>query len=132
MPEISLNACLTLIDPPSLFAPTPVWRRYLADLRKMPRCASVRSESARARQELARRRQIEIAKRAELASRQLDLFPETAPKISLPPLRPWSSPHAQLLWGQALIFSGKKHRDPTLIRKGWINVRQAREQIHEQ
>jgi hypothetical protein len=132
MPDIPLDAFMGCIDPPSLFAPTHVWKRYLRDLRQMPRCATVRYEIKRARQELAWRRQREMAKRAELASRQLDLFPDTAPKISLPPLRPWRNPHAQLLWGQALIFSGKKHRDLSLIRKGWVHVSEARAQTRGQ
>jgi hypothetical protein len=85
----------------------------------MPRCATVRYEIKRARQELARRRQDQIREQAELASRQLDLFPETAPKISLPPPRPWRNTHAQLLWGQALIFAGKKHGDLSSSAKAW-------------
>jgi hypothetical protein len=93
----------------------------------MPRCATVRYEIKRARQELAWRHQQEIAKQAELASRQLDLFPETAPKISLPPPRPLGNPHAQLLWGQALIYSGEKHADLSLIRKGLANIQQREE-----
>jgi hypothetical protein len=43
-----------LIEPPLQFAPTSIWRRYLADLRKMPQSRSVRSEIERAQQELAR------------------------------------------------------------------------------
>jgi hypothetical protein len=42
------------------------------------------------------------------------------------------NPHAQLLWGQALINAGKKHGDLSLIQKGWVHVSEAREQIREQ
>jgi hypothetical protein len=71
MTNIPLDALFTAcIDPPSLLAPTPVWLRYLRDLRKMRQCRTVRAEIHHAKQELARRRQIEIAKRAELASKK--------------------------------------------------------------
>ena len=127
MPNTPLDAWMACIDPPSRFEPPPTWLRYLRDLHQMPRCATVRYEIKRARQELAWRHQQEIAKQAELASRQLDLFPETAPKISLPPPRPLGNPHAQLLWGQALIYSGEKHADLSLIRKGLANIQQREE-----
>jgi hypothetical protein len=42
------------------------------------------------------------------------------------------NPHAQLLWGQALIRAGKKHGDLSLIQKGWTNVREAREEARKQ
>jgi hypothetical protein len=107
MPSIPLDALsIACIDPPSLLAPTHVWLRYFRDLRQMQQCGTVRHEIKRARQELAHRRQDQIRKRAELASRQLDLFPVTAPRVTLPPPRPFGNPLVQLVFGEALIKTG--------------------------
>jgi hypothetical protein len=45
----------------------------------------------------------------------------------LPPLRPWGNPLAQGLWGEALVETGRKHRDPDLVREGREHERLARE-----
>src|SRR6516162_8456748 len=98
----------------------------------MPQCRTVRYEIKRARQELAQHRQDQIRERAELASRQLDLFPETAPRSPLPPPRPFGSPLVQLVFGEALIKTGLKHHDLNMIRKGWEFMKAAREQAREE
>jgi hypothetical protein len=35
--------------------------------------------------------------------------------------RPWSSPRAQARFGEALVRTGQKHKDPNLLRLGWLH-----------
>jgi hypothetical protein len=116
---------MSLMQRPSRSGPTRNWLDYLDALRGALAAAS-------AHDALALRFEVTIAEnelmRRGLPPRALEL-PDRRPD---PPEtfspRPWASPEAQRLWGEALVKVGRKYRDERSIRLGWAELRAARAQ----
>lgn len=117
---------MSVANRPSRSGPTRSWLDYLDAQRDALAAAS-------AQDALALRFEITIAEN-ELVRRGLpphalelpDRRPEPPETFSA---RPWTSPQAQRLWGEALVKVGRKYRDERSIRLGWAELRAAREQI---
>lgn len=80
---------------------------------------------------MALRFEITIAEN-ELVRRGLPLraleLPDRRPEPETFSARPWASPEAQRLWGEAPVTIGRKYQDERSIRLGWAELRAARQQ----